>query len=141
MALIFAPLAVVPFIFLGRMGYLRAGHHWGKFWLDDLLYLVIVSYLGSAIAAPLTMLMMRVRRISPSIGNICAWFTLISATIAVLGVFAISRSPGGAILSAVLTTIGAAAVSLAYGLIAAVPWRAIGAGTGAEVGEGAPGEV
>lgn len=123
LALALAPLAVVPFIFLCRVGYLRAGH-WNKFLFDDLLYLVIVSYLGSAVAAPLVMLGLRLRRNRVSIRGVCGWFTIVSVIVAALSVFAISGNPGVAILYAIITAIGAGAVSLAYGLIAGVPWRA-----------------
>lgn len=115
-----APLAVAPFIFLGNIGYLRAGH-WAKFWLDDLLYLTIVSYLGSSVAS---LIVMRLRPGLRSIGRIWAWFTTISAAIAAVVVWAISRSLGAVVLYAIITVIGASAVSLTYGLIAGLRWRA-----------------
>lgn len=119
-ARVLAPLAVAPFIFLGNIGYLRAGH-WAKFWLDDLLYLTIVSYLGSSVAS---LIVMRLRPGLRSIGRIWAWFTTISAAIAAVVVWAISRSLGAVVLYAIITVIGASAVSLTYGLIAGLRWRA-----------------
>jgi hypothetical protein len=124
MARLLAPLAVIPFIFLSRIGYLRMGGHWEKFWLDDVLYLTIVSYLGSAAASLVVMIILTLRPGPRSIRRIWAWFTTVSTAIAAVVVWAISREAGGAVIYAILTVIGASAVSFSYGLLSGLPWRA-----------------
>lgn len=143
LACLLAPAAVAPLMIVGRIAVLEMPWHWRQYWWEQLLYFSFVSYFGSALAAPLVMLAMRMRRRGVSIVAVWGWFVLICSTLGAIILTLIGRHSEGPLLGLsaggfVLALVGSAPVGLAYGLIAGLPWRVRATGDKAEAAADLP---
>lgn len=127
LACLFAPATIVLFVF-ARVHAVWMHGYWQEGGDADVAFLACASYLGSAVAAPLALLAIRLRGGGISTLRVWRWFAAVCAAFGAIGLTAVAGNPLATLAGGAIGAVGASVVALAYGMIAGLPWRTRAAG-------------